>query len=63
MSNDQARRKIPEHEREAVTDSELRTADQITDAEFRERIAMPELIGAGPRMPRGKTGYTIGEER
>lgn len=44
------RRRLPPHERHAVTDSELRIADQVSDEEFFERIAMPELVGQPPRF-------------
>lgn len=45
-----ARRRLPPHERHAVTDSELRTADQVSDEEFFERIGMPGLISQRPRF-------------
>lgn len=53
------RQKLPTYEEPVVTDAELRCADQITDAEFFDRIGMPELIGKGPRMARGSTAYTV----
>jgi hypothetical protein len=49
------RQMLPKHEEPVITDAELRCADQISDEEFFERIAMPELIGKQARWVRGKT--------
>lgn len=45
-----ARQKLPSHERHAVTDAELRIADQISDEEFFERIGLPGLVNQRPRF-------------
>lgn len=44
------RQLLPKYESPVVTDAELRIADQISDEEFFERIAMPELVGQPPRF-------------
>lgn len=48
--NDPARQKLPPHERDIVTDDELRCAKHVSDAEFFDRIAMPSLFGQRPRF-------------
>lgn len=50
-----ARQQLPAHESPAVSDEELRIGDQVSDEEFFDRIAMPELIGQPPRFLRGRT--------